>query len=57
MSRTTRKKISQAQELRTTFYHLWEIDSEGHDDFDDYYEVKMKAVNQHYKNLLNKKRK
>lgn len=55
MSRTTRKVLSQSQILRNTFYHLWEIDNEGFEDYDDYYEAKMKAVNIHYKNLLEKK--
>lgn len=57
MSRTTRKVLSQSQILRNTFFHLWEIDSEGHDDFDEYYETKMKAINEHYKNILIKQQK
>jgi len=57
MSRSTLKKLSQSQKLRNTFYHLWEIDSEGHGEFDTYYDTKMAAVNEHYKNILIKKQK
>jgi len=57
MSRTTRKVVSQSQILRNTFFHLWYIDKEGYEDFYDYYEAKMKAVNAHYKNILTKKQK
>ena len=57
MSRSTLKKLSQSQKLRNTFYHLWEIDSEGHEEFDTYYDTKMAAVNEHYKNILIKKQK
>lgn len=54
MSRSTRKVLSQSQILRNTFFHLWEINPEGHDEFDTYYEAKMKAINVHYKNILEK---
>ncbi len=55
MSRSTIKKKSQSQKLRETFYHLWKIDTEGHDEFDTYYDAKMVAINEHYKNILTKK--
>ena len=46
------KEESPSKKLRDVFYTLWVQDSEGFEEFDDYYDTKMSKLIKHYKKLI-----
>ena len=46
------KKESEAKQLRSVLYRLWEKNDEGFESFEPYYEDKMNTIINHYKKLL-----
>ena len=53
MSRTIKKKEkSPSQRLKSVYFKLWEQDSEGVVDFEDYYEDKMEKLIAHFKTKI-----
>ena len=53
MSRTKKvQKESPSKRLKSVFYLLWEKNSEGFKEFEDYYESKMEKIVNFYKKML-----
>jgi len=53
MSRTVKPKLKTPSErLRGTFYKIFQQDSEGFEEFEDYYTSKMEKLINHYKKLI-----
>lgn len=53
MSRTSKApKESPSKKLRNVFFRLWEKDSEGHKEFETYYDSKMGKLVNYYKKLI-----
>jgi uncharacterized protein YeaO (DUF488 family) len=55
MSRSRPKEVklkSPSERLRGTFYKIFEQDSEGFEEFDEYYASKMEKLITHYKKLI-----
>jgi hypothetical protein len=43
---------SPSKRLKSVLYRVWELDSEGHSDFTDYYIAKMNKLVEHFKAKL-----
>ena len=49
------KEESPSKKLRDVFYTIWLQDPEGYEEFDDYYDIKMHKLIDHYKRLIKNK--
>ena len=52
MSATKKKDKSPSERLRGVYYHLWEQDDQGFEEFEPFYNSKMELLINYFKKML-----